>query len=410
MIVFVVDLKPGMELEADVNGPNGRLLLPSGTVLSEQHLRVFNIWGVSEVDIKEGPLEHGASEDDSMDPVIVKQVFEHAEALFAYADMSVEPVSVLKPVCVRRFEEILMSGGELPDLPSIPDFDCGTPDSPAYVNAASFLDSGVQLSSFPDIYYKIMDALDNPSSSSNTLADIISKDSGLCAKLLTLVNSPLYGFSLPVESLSRAVSLVGTRGLSQLALGVTVMDSFQSMDGKKFSMADFWQHSLACGVFCRILSSLVPGTSQDNCFVSGMLHDLGRLVMLQLAPDEANFSFELSRSKGISLSQAEKNVFGFDHCDLAHSLFILWNFPPGLTETVVGHHGAGPNSLSVESAICSVGDVLAVALQYGSNGGGFVHSPYPGAWDMLGLPDGAVATTILKARRQIDDILTVFGG
>ncbi len=296
MIVFIADLKTGMELERDVKGASGRLLLPAGTVLSEQHLRVFNIWGVSEVEVKDTGLELNTDEDESVDPALLKLASEHADKLFTYAEMSIEPVTVLKQLSVRRFEDILTTGGELADLPLVSDIPCEFPESPAYDSAESFLSSGVKLSSFPDIYYKIMDALDNPSSSSNTLADIISKDSGLCAKLLTLVNSPLYGFSLPVESLTRAVSLVGTRGLSQLALGVTVMDSFKTLDGKSLSMADFWQHSLACGVFCRILSSQVPGTSQDNCFVSGMLHDLGRLVMLQLAPDETNLTFEISKA------------------------------------------------------------------------------------------------------------------
>ncbi|WP_320172075.1 HDOD domain-containing protein [Maridesulfovibrio sp.] len=407
MKVYVADLKPGMQLAEDVKGANGRLLLPAGTELAEQHLRVFNIWGVCEVVING---ECGEDDEDLMDPQLLEQALEHVESLFFYADMTVSPMPVLKEACLRRYAELLAEKARLNPLPAAGGKAPEIPDSPLFADAGVFLDSGVRLSSFPDIYYKIVDALNNPSSSANTLADIISKDSGLSAKLISLVNSPLYGFNSPVESLSRAVSLVGTTGLSQLALSVSVMDSFKGMDSGYFSMADFWKHSLACAVFCRIISTQIKGVSADNCFVVGMLHDLGRLVMLQLAPEQTHLTFKLSRHYGMPPREAEKAVFGFDHCELANELFWIWNFPPSLVLAVSGHHGGVEEEYSAESAICSISDTLALALQFGCNGSGFVHAPYHGAWDALGLPDGAVATTIMQAQRQIDDIITIFGG
>ncbi|WP_321405178.1 HDOD domain-containing protein [Maridesulfovibrio sp.] len=407
MKVFVGDIKTGMRLAEDVKGANGRFLLAAGTVIEEQHLRVFNIWGVSEVEV-EG--SGGGENDSDFDPALVERAEEYAGRLFANVNKDSEPVRLLKGICVKRYAGMLSENLSLPPLPEYGNELSDIPEDHLYADAAAFMTSGIRLSSFPDIYYKIMNALNDPTATSESLADIISKDSGLSAKLISLVNSPLYGFSLPVESLSRAVSLVGTSGLCQLALSVSVMESFKGSGADVLSMADFWKHSLACAVFCRIFASQIPGTSQDKCFVVGMLHDLGRLVLMQHHPDEISLTFRLCKFHGLTGCQAEVKVFGFDHCQLAGELFEHWNFPPSLIVGVAGHHGDRSRELSIESAICSVADMMAVAMQYGSDGPGLVGAPYPGAWDVLGLPGGALATSVLKARRQITDILAIFGG
>lgn len=410
MIICVGELKAGMKLASDVKGANGRLLLPAGTLLEEQHLRIFNIWGVNEADIKEASLK----KDDSSEPQETDQCAEaaqlHAETLFAHANLDEAPMVFFKEACVKEYEKRLIDNQALPTPPTTLNDEHKVPSSPVYSSITDFLSSDTQLGAFPDVYYKIMDALDDPLSTATTLADIISKEPSICSRLLTLVNSPLYGYSQPVDSLNRAVSMVGTKGLSQLALGVTVMNKFHGLSDKHFTMNDFWRHSLACGAFNRILASQVPGTSQDMCFVAGMLHDLGKLIMLQLAPDESVLACQLSNTQRIPIHEAEELVFGFNHCELAEELFQTWNFPQELTAAAVLHHGRNDDAPPVEAAICAVGNMLAVAQQHGSNGSRFVHAPYPGAWGALGLTESALVTTMLTGRRQIGDILTVFLG
>ncbi|ACS78563.1 HDOD domain-containing protein [Maridesulfovibrio salexigens] len=408
MKVFVGDLKVGMRLLEDVNGANGRFLLAADTVLEEKHLRIFNIWGVSEVEVLSGSKT--GEDNDEPDPRLLAIADEYVEGVFAYANMSVAPMKVLKEACIKHFVGELEKDKALPEVLMPIGGDLDILDAPLFESAGVFLNSGIRLAAFPDIYYKIMETLNDPGAGSENLADIISKDSGLSAKLISLVNSPLYGFDLPVESLSRAVSLVGTDGVCQLALSVSVMEAFKGEHNVGFSMADFWKHSLACAVFCRILAQQVPGISQDKCFVVGMLHDIGQLIMLQQYSEKIDLAFQLRMSRSISYCKAESMIFGFDHCELAGKLFELWNIPPSITAGVVGHHGVRSGELCIESAICSVADAMAVALQYGTDSFGLINTPYTGAWDTLGLPDGAVVTTISKAKRQIADILAIFGG
>lgn len=406
MIVNIADLKPGMTLAADVHGANGRRLLPKGVVLEEQHLRVFNIWGVTQADIE----EQAESDAPDKDKDILEAATAHADILFGHADMTSGPMAFLKETCIKEYMNTLTEKGKLPNPPANPTESEQLPDTPLHDSVVEFLKTETELGAFPDVYFKIMKALDDPLSTANSLADIISKEPAISARLLSLVNSPLYGFGKPIDSLQRAVSIVGTKNLSQLALGVTVIEKFTSRSIEHFSMADFWEHSLACGVFNRILASQIPGTSQDFCFVAGLLHDIGRLVMLQLAPDDMSRAYDISKTMASPLHETERQYFGFNHCDVAEELFEAWNFPMDLGLAASRHHESHNGETSIESAICTVGNVLALAMQYGSNGHDYVPTITDETWDALGLPPSALATTIGKAKRQIHDILTVFVG
>lgn len=407
MKILIEDLKPGMTLSEEVRGANGRLLLPDGVTLTEQHLRIFNIWGVSEAEIESG--SDALDEESGLSESIKEEAASHAEKLFSAADLSVEPMQAVFRASRKYYEKSLSDSGKLTPLPEVKGPAPDIPEEPYYQCVSDFMCSDICLSSFSEVYYKVVDVLNSPKSTSNTIAEIISKDPGLSSRLLSLVNSPVYGFKNRVDSLSRAVSMVGTSCLSQLALSVSVMDAFKGLDSYFLSMSDFWRHSLACAVFCRILSTDVPGTNPDTCFVVGMLHDAGRLAMLQNDAEKVELIFQIAMHQGICLKDAERMVFGFDHCQLAGRLFKEWHFPESISMAIVGHHGELGGEMAVESAICSLADVLAVALQLGFNGVGFVHAPYPGAWDSLTLPEGTIATAIMKSQRQLRDIMAIFG-
>ena len=405
MIVSIADLRAGMVLAEDVISLHGRLLLPGGSEIGEQHLRVFNIWGVTEAEVRDESLPEGTGRS----PEHARTGSAYADVLFDHADMRTSPMPSLKQACAALYADLLAAGRDLPPLPELFEGEVGLPPSPLYADPGELLSSDVELGVFPAVYHRIMEALDNPLSSSGSLAEIIASDPGLTARLLALVNSALYGYSQPIDSLSRAVALIGTRGLTQLALAVTVLERFHGLDDDHFTMAEFWRHSVACAALCRILAARVASRpSQDLCFVAGLLHDVGRLAMLQVAPGPTETARRMSMSTGVPLDAAERRVFGFDHCQAARTLFTAWRFPDDIIRATINHHDPDRCATSVESAICSVAEVLATAMRYGSGGNELVHAIPAGAWEALGLPDSALAATMTTARRQIDDLITVF--
>ncbi|GFM36282.1 HDOD domain-containing protein [Desulfovibrio psychrotolerans] len=401
------DLRPGMVLAQDATGANGRLLLPKGTTLEERHIRVLHIWGAIDADIE------NLSREDSQQAALQEMQHDHVEAatryvdiLFRHADLSVPPMHELYTQCRRHYAELIAAGGRISEetfgwnpLPM--------PDTFPPMDLESFVSSDKGLASFPDIYFRISDALNDPNSTASRLAEVISKDPSMSAKLLQLVNSPFYGFGQRIDSLSRGVVLVGARELSQLALGVAVMDLFIGVPDGLITVRGFWQHSIACGVLCRIIASHIPGMQQERCFVIGLLHDVGRLVMLKLAPREIAWAINLSRTENMPLYQAEKAVFGFDHTDVTEALFTRWNLPGELLEGVAEHHATHRPTFR-EAAICGLGDTMAIAMGHGFSGTMHVRTLPPEMWRALEVPDSILNASMLAARRQIDDILTIF--
>jgi len=403
MRLWANELKPGMVLDQNVSGAGGKLLLPAGAVLDENHLRILNIWGVTEAEVRPDSVGPAAPRN----PMHAALASAHADALFAHADMSVAPMAELKRACANFYADRL-AAGEPPPPPPVPEAGpVELPPAPLFADAETFLAGDVDLGAFPAIYHRIVEALHNPISSSASLADIIAEDPGLSARLLGLVNSALYGYSQPVDSLSRAVALVGTKGLTQLALAVTVMHKFGGDGDGRPALARFRQHCVATAAVCRILAVQVRGVCQDLCFVAGLLRDVGRLVMLRMAPGASETALRLSLANAIPLDAAERRVFGFDQGMTVRTLFASWHFPEEII-AATQCRDATPEGGPTEGAVCAMGDVLATAMQYGMGGNGMVHAPPAGAWASLDLPDSALAATLSRSRRQVDDLLTVF--
>ncbi|MDD3311059.1 HDOD domain-containing protein [Pseudodesulfovibrio sp.] len=403
MKLWANELKPGMVLDEGVSDAGGKLLLPAGAVLDENHLRILNIWGVTEAEVRPDSVRPAAPRN----PAQAALASAHADALFAHADLSVPPMVELKRACANFYADRLAAGERLPPPPEPVAGPVEPPPAPLFADAREFLSADVDLGAFPAIYHRIVEALHDPVSSSGSLADIIAEDPGLSARLLALVNSALYGYSQPVDSLSRAVALVGTKGLTQLALAVTVMHKFGTDRDGRPALARFRRHCVATAAICRILAVQVRGVSQDLCFVAGLLRDVGRLVMLRMAPEASETARRMSLANAIPLDAAERRIFGFDQSQAVRTLFTSWRFPDEIIAATERRDPAlddGP----VEGAVCAVGGLLATAMQYGDGGNGLVHAPPAGAWGSLGLPESALAVTLARSRRQVDDLLTVF--
>lgn len=405
--ILLSEVRPGMVLADDVCGSNNRRLLARGTVVEDRHLRVLNIWGVHEVAVEgAGVAQLRAEHLHGLDEGVLARARERVELRFAPTCAGTAFLDELRRLCVLEYARRFSSGWVVPE--PCPHSVAGIPVRTGY-DLREFIDSDRSLASFPDIYFRLTEAIDNPSSTAAKLADIISKDPNISAKLLSLVNSPLYGFAGRVDSLARSITLIGSRDLSQLVLGISVMNSFSRLGNSVLPVRELWKHALACAVFARILSVSLSGLSAERSFVIGMLHDVGRLVMLQIAPQACVAAMTLARQMQIPMHDAERQIFGFDHGMVAQELFLRWKLPAQIVDAIAAHHELVHLPEPCDAAVCSVANLLATALEYGLDGGGaLVHPPARGAWEALGLPASILQATMLKAHRQISDIYTVF--
>jgi len=206
------------------------------------------------------------------------------------------------------------------------------------ISVRELLAGNVQLASPPDVFHKITQVINNPA---NTLADVarlIEKDPGLTARLLKIVNSAFYAFPTRIGSVPQAVNIVGFRELRDLILATLVIDRFSALPNGLITMRKFWMMSIRCGLLVKAMGKLHPrGKRLQDLFVSGLLHEIGRLVVYHRLPELARAALLQSRVENISEDMAQRRVIGLDHYQVGAELARNWHLPEVVVATLEYH-------------------------------------------------------------------------
>ena len=225
------------------------------------------------------------------------------------------------------------------------------------------------ITSLPAIYQRLDEAINDPYSDLSRIAAILSEDSSLSARLLRLANSAMYSFPSRVETVSRAVTIIGTKQLRDLVLATCVIEQFRDIPQQLVDMESFWRHSIATGIAARVIATYRREANVERYYVLGLLHDIGRLVMYLQIPQQASQALELSASSQIPLYQAERQLLDFDHAAVGSILLKKWKLPGSLQEGVGYHHKPQLSSRYPEdAATVHIADIVANAFKLGSSG------------------------------------------
>ncbi len=215
-------------------------------------------------------------------------------------------------------------------------------------------------SSLPNAYYDLKEAIDDDDSEFEDFEFIINQDISLSAKLLRMVNSPFFGLDSQVETVSHAISVIGLSELNELVLATSVLDKFKGLPSKVFDINKFSDHSVFCGTVARLIAEMIQYPKRDTLFTSGLLHDIGRLVLCINATDKMIECFKLCESEDKSLTEIEFETFGFDHTDVGTAVLKNWKLPAVHIETAGSHHKYNDKlEFAMETAILHVADYLA---------------------------------------------------
>ena len=267
--------------------------------------------------------------------------------------------------------------------------------------ARDLMKGTLEIPSLPMIFTRIDEAVNNPRSSLADIGRVISEDSSLTARLLKIVNSAFYSFPSKIETISRAVTVVGTQQLRDLALATSVMKLFQGIPPDLINMEAFWKHSIACGVAARVLAAHKREANIERFFVAGILHDIGRLVLCMKDPDWMRSALGRCHASGELLYKVENEELGFDHASLGRVLLENWKLPASLVETVAYHHNPEAAArFPIEAAVVHLADIIAHAMQLGSSGERFVPPLSPLAWERAGMSAGQLPAAIEQIDRQ----------
>ncbi|MBI4643650.1 MAG: HDOD domain-containing protein [Deltaproteobacteria bacterium] len=196
------------------------------------------------------------------------------------------------------------------------------------------------LPSLPDLYAQIMKELQSEYSSIRKIGEIISKDIGMTAKVLQLVNSAFFGHIRHVSSPAQAAELLGLETIKTLVLSVKIFSQFDRFNLPNFSVKGLWDHSMATGVFSRTIAIREKQTQEviDDAFMAGVLHDAGKLILAANFARQYREVIETTQQRHLPLWQAENQVFGVTHAKVGAYLFSLWGLPYSIVEAIAFHH------------------------------------------------------------------------
>ncbi len=218
------------------------------------------------------------------------------------------------------------------------------------------------LPSVPGVYRNLMTAMEDEDVSTDDVGDIVAQDPAMTTKILQLVNSAVFGLRQSVADPGHAVGLLGIDTIRALTLTVGVFQQYEQNGLAEFSIEDLMQHSLKVAWSGRRIA-LAEHFSKDQtaeAFTGGLLHDVGKLVLLQAAPTEFRETLKKSKQDAIPAWRAEVEIFGASHAEIGARLLSMWGIPQSIVEIVALHHApdqAGERLSSTLTAVCAANEL-----------------------------------------------------
>jgi putative nucleotidyltransferase with HDIG domain len=211
---------------------------------------------------------------------------------------------------------------------------------------------------------KVLRTCNEPNTCANDLNRVISLDPVLTGRVLQLVNSAYYSLPSKVNSLTRAIILLGINTVKNVVLSFAIFETFSKRDSfRVFTADEFWAHSLSTAAAAKLLASGggVPTSEREDFFVAGLMHDIGKIPLNHLFPEAYREAAQSARSSGQGMLSAEEALIGTDHCRVGLMIARKWQLSEALTEALGHHHSAGDAGapgLSLADAV-ALADLLA---------------------------------------------------
>ncbi len=269
----------------------------------------------------------------------------------------------------------------------------------------NLISDNLELVALPAIVNRLNEMVDDPECTAADIGEVISQDVALSARLLKIVNSPFYNFPSQIDTISMAITIVGTRQLRDLVLATMVTNHFRRIPHNLVDVDVFWHHNLACGTAARVIADELGVGNTERFFVAGMLHDIGKLVMYLVQPELSRHVRELSEQPDADLANLENSAFGFNHAELGGELLRSWKLPDSLIEPVEYHHNPlGASHFQIEAAAVHLGNAIANTIEP------FISREddlpiIAEVWGILGLSSSILDELISTSQEQLDSVL-----
>ncbi len=212
----------------------------------------------------------------------------------------------------------------------------------------------------PDVCVRLFDIIESHQATAAKIGEVIMTDPNLSARLLRVVNSPFYNVAHKIDTLSRAITVIGITELYNLVIAVSAVKTFSQIPGCVVDIDTFWRHSIYTAVIARLLAKHCHVLHPERVFVAGLMHDIGSLIIYNRVPEIAKVLVVSAKGDEDILQRCEDQALGFNHAELGGMLLESWNLPPSIREAICYHHQPGESRQALlEASIVHIAEALA---------------------------------------------------
>ena len=266
-----------------------------------------------------------------------------------------------------------------------------------------------ELVSLPDIYVRIKAVIYDPNSTMTDVANVLSHDPAICARMLKVANSAFFSVPSKVETVKAAIRLLGTQQVHDLVLAATITRTFPDIPDNLISMEDYWVNSLRCGLLARLLAERCKSTHRERFFLGSLLHDTGHLIMYQTVPEESREALISARQENRPLYLVERDIIGCDYGQVGSELMQSWNFPDNWIQAVrYQNEPAEAQDFSFEASIMHLSVRMKDMDSNADAAPRELSTIDPIAWEITGLSEDIIEPLLSEADEQLGSAVETF--
>ena len=259
------------------------------------------------------------------------------------------------------------------------------------ITAIQYAQKSQELCVLPDVYIRLKEMLENEQATLDDIAGIISLDAALASCLLKIANSALFNFPKEIDTIPRALMILGIKQVNNLINTYGVTAAFSGLNPQIMDMDKFWEISVDCALLTKFLATKVGLKNSERLFLSGLFHNIGELAIVHSSPKKVQYCEAYNRDE--TPWERQQDVFGFTFSECSAELLTLWQLPETIITPIREYHNAYNQELSPESTLLYITSRLAIM------------NSHPGMYSKVNLIGSHLLEDLNITMNDIDDAL-----
>lgn len=273
------------------------------------------------------------------------------------------------------------------------------------MNAIDYAKKVSDLFALPKTVVRVKSLIDDEHSDADSISAVVQSDPGLAAHILRIANSAIYRFPRKIDQLPRAVQVIGTSAVYDFALIFGISNAFSKEQGEFVDLDKFWEQSVSCAILAKNLGLLCGSKDADRLFVSGLLHNIGELVVLKVEPDLAKDCARFDAK--LSPKDCQHEVLGFTYAEVSAALCQQWMVPDSIVSTIAMQHHDDSAAEILEVQVLQLAYELSIINTYSHHFNLEAHLPRF-LFESLNLSSEEIEEALDNNNYQVEQVIHLF--